>query len=266
MEIATPSLWAAPLLAVPLQCRALTSVVSTARWAPPNSANPSTATSSRRPSAAMGAWRSKSRNSTFVLTRPPASLQIRATTEQTPSPRPRPVRRQRGDGQEHRVGGHTGKNARSKGGQSRDPTRGTCGESQTTPRPSLGSQQCLCWVCESREDASLCGASPRVHRPRVANQHHIPLKFFHFVPCGPRSCNHHQSVSNLPSLTQARGDSSSFQMMKKHSGDKRVPSVDHGEAICPIGPMSRTTDTRGLPETKPTQCKWQRVAASPGTL
>ena len=39
--------------------------------------------------------------------------------------------------------------------------------------------------------------------------------------------------------------------------DKRVPSVDHGEAICPTGPMSRTTDTRGLPETKPTQCKRQ---------
>ena len=34
MEITTPSLWAAPILAVPSQCRALTSVVSTASWAP----------------------------------------------------------------------------------------------------------------------------------------------------------------------------------------------------------------------------------------
>ena len=36
-------LWAAPLLAVPSQCRALTSVVSTASWAPRNRGNPSTA-------------------------------------------------------------------------------------------------------------------------------------------------------------------------------------------------------------------------------
>ena len=70
--------------------------------------------------------------------------------------------------------------------------------------------------------------------------------------------NAHQSVSNLPGLTQARGDSSSFQMMKKHGGDKRVPSVDHGEAICPTSPMSRTTDTRGLSEKKPTECTQQR--------
>ena len=43
--------------------------------------------------------------------------------ERTPSsPRPLPVRRERGDGHKHRVGGHTGKNARSKGGG--DTTRG----------------------------------------------------------------------------------------------------------------------------------------------
>ena len=132
-------------------------------------------------------------------------------------------------------------------------------------RPSLGSQQCLYWVCES---ASLSGAFPRVHWPRVANQHHIPTRIlplrslrswlpqqrlarWGFKP------NLHQSVSDLPGLTQARGDSNSFEMMKKQSGDKRVPSMDHGDAIHPTGPMSRTTDTRCLPETKPTKCKRQ---------
>ena len=45
--------------------------------------------------------------------------------------------------------------------QSRDPTCGTCRESQTTPGPTLGSQQSLCLVCESREDA---------------NKHYIPTR------------------------------------------------------------------------------------------
>ena len=48
----------------------------------------------------------------------PASPQIRATTLSrvtASSPRRLPVRKQRGDGHEYRVGGHTGKNTRSKG-------------------------------------------------------------------------------------------------------------------------------------------------------
>ena len=181
---------------------------------PRNSGN--TATSSRRPSAAMGAWRSKSRNSTFVLTRPSASADSSHHTLQSPtsSPRPLPVRSQRGDGHKHRVGGHISKNARSKGS----------------------------------------GVGTGLVLPTSTTS---PLEFFHFVPCRPRSCNHvsprwrfkpnpHQFV-----LTQTRGGSSSFQL-KKHGGDKRVSSVDHGEAICPASPMSRTTDTRGLSVTMPT--------------
>ena len=58
---------------------------------PPNTGNPSTATSSRRPSAAMGAWRSRSRNSTFVATSLSAdtghhTLQRKPPPPQDPSP------------------------------------------------------------------------------------------------------------------------------------------------------------------------------------
>ena len=157
--------------------------------------------------------------------------------------------------------------------QSRDPTRETGGESQTTPRPSLGSQQCLCWVCESlwclstRAPASCCQPAPHPHS-NSSTSFLEGLACNHVSPGWRFKPNPHQSVSNLISLTQARGDSRSFQMMKKHSGDKRVSSMAHGEAICPTGPTSRTSDTRGLPETKPTQCKRQSggILNGPGTL
>ena len=58
-----------------------TRVVSTANWAPPNKGRPST-TSSLLPSpaATAGSAKSRSRNSTLVVTRPPPSRQIRPAT------------------------------------------------------------------------------------------------------------------------------------------------------------------------------------------
>ena len=55
-------------------------VVSMASWAPPKSSNPSATTSNLRMSAALGSARSRSRTMTLVVTRPPASRQMRAAT------------------------------------------------------------------------------------------------------------------------------------------------------------------------------------------
>ena len=62
---------------------ALTSVVSTANWAPPNRGNPSTTTSNLLPPPPCGRSRSRSRKNALVVTRPPASRQMRAATFST---------------------------------------------------------------------------------------------------------------------------------------------------------------------------------------
>ena len=83
---ATPSLSAAPRLAVPSQWRAETRVVSTANWAPPCNGSPSTTTSKRRASfTATG--RSRSRTNKLVATLPPASRHTRAAALSTTNPR-----------------------------------------------------------------------------------------------------------------------------------------------------------------------------------
>ena len=68
----------------------LTSVVSTANWAPLNSGRPSTTTSTRLLSSTPPTPWSKSRRKTFVRTRPPASRQMRADAVSRGNPlRPR---------------------------------------------------------------------------------------------------------------------------------------------------------------------------------
>ena len=62
------------------QCIAHTTVVSTTNWQPPRRGKPSTTTSKRRLSVA-NTGRSRSLIKQFVLTRPPASLQMRAAAE-----------------------------------------------------------------------------------------------------------------------------------------------------------------------------------------
>ena len=75
-----PLLVAARGRALPSLCNALTTVVLIANWAPPNSGSPSATTSKRRPSASSTKPNSNSRRKTFVVTLPPASRQILATT------------------------------------------------------------------------------------------------------------------------------------------------------------------------------------------
>ena len=82
-----PSTWAARGCAEPSQCKADTSVVSTASWAPPNKGNPSAKISIRLLSSGSGSAKSKSRNMPFVTTLPPASLQMRAPALSTANPR-----------------------------------------------------------------------------------------------------------------------------------------------------------------------------------
>ena len=68
------------------------------------------------PAIPCGSLRSKSCTRALVVTRPPASRQMRAATSPPHNlvyPAPQLVRMLRGDGHEHRVGGHTGKYARS---------------------------------------------------------------------------------------------------------------------------------------------------------
>ena len=257
MEMATPSLWSAPLLAVPSQCRALTSRVhrqlgSSEQWQPIHCHFESAsigcdgcvevqvtqqhvcAHTATRLSADMGHHTLQSKPLPPQDPSPSAGSAVMAMSIKWAA---------------------TGKNAdATRGGGNRVIRHvGLVEKAKPLPGPPWNR-------CESREDVRVpvvpLHACTGLVLPTSTTS---PLEFFHFVPCGPRSCNHvspgwrfkpnpHQSVSNLPSLTQARGDSSSFQMMKKHGGDNRVPSVDHGEAICPTGPKSRTADTRGLPD------------------
>ena len=105
------------------------------------------------------------------------------------------------------------------GTQEQDPTRGTCGENQTTPGASLGSQQGLCWMWETREDVRVSVVPLRACTGLVLpTSTTSPLEFFHFVPYRPHSCDHvsprwrfkpnpHQFVSNLPGLTQTAAPS-----------------------------------------------------------
>ena len=84
---ATPSVVAAPCLGTPSRCNAQTKVVSIATWAPPRTGSPSTTTSNRRLSWALGAGTSMSRTIKFVRTLPPASLEIRAIMLSKANPR-----------------------------------------------------------------------------------------------------------------------------------------------------------------------------------
>ena len=74
---ARPGSLSAPKRALPSRLTGLTIVASTATWAPCQGGRPFATTSMRRPSAA-GTSRFKSRRATFVATRAPASLQMRA--------------------------------------------------------------------------------------------------------------------------------------------------------------------------------------------
>ena len=74
---ARPGSLSAPGRALPSRLTGLTIVASTATWAPCQRGRPFATTSMRRPSAA-GTSRFKSRRATFVATRAPASLQMRA--------------------------------------------------------------------------------------------------------------------------------------------------------------------------------------------
>ena len=74
---AMPSSSSAPLRAVPSQWKVDTRVVSTASCMPPNRGRPSSTTSRRRVSL-FGTPKSRSRIRTLVVTRTPASRQIRA--------------------------------------------------------------------------------------------------------------------------------------------------------------------------------------------
>ena len=82
--MATPSISASPRFAVAVHAH--TNVVSTANCTP-NSGSPSTTTSNLRPSPALAPGTSKSRTKAFVLTRPPASLQMRAAALSNEKPR-----------------------------------------------------------------------------------------------------------------------------------------------------------------------------------
>ena len=83
-----PSSTAARVVGRPSLRSAHTKVVSTANWAPLKIGRPSTTVSSRLPSASEPTKpRSRSRNNTLVVTRPPPSRQIRAATLSKAHPR-----------------------------------------------------------------------------------------------------------------------------------------------------------------------------------
>ena len=84
---AAPSSLAQRLCGTPLRLKGDTRVVSTASCAPWKSGRPSATTSNRRASARSGGNRSKSRTSTFVDTRAPASRQTRAAALSRAYPR-----------------------------------------------------------------------------------------------------------------------------------------------------------------------------------
>ena len=120
--------------------------------------------------------------------------------------------------------------------------------------------------------ASLCGASPRVHRPRVAIQHHIPtrilpLRSLRASLLQPRLAKIDvqtqplPSVSDLPGLIQARGDGSSFQMMKEHSGDKRVPSMESFVDLVDVSHFSSTSCIAAMAKRAQQESGEERVTA-----
>ena len=84
---AAPSSLAQRLCGTPLRLKGDTRVVSTASCAPWKSGRPSATTSNRRASARWGGSRSRSRTSTFVDTRAPASRQTRAAALSRAYPR-----------------------------------------------------------------------------------------------------------------------------------------------------------------------------------
>ena len=74
------------VLPSPFAWSAQTTVVSTANWTLPKMESPSTTTSRRRVSCTSGRAKSMSRTMTLVVTLPPASRQIRASTFSTANP------------------------------------------------------------------------------------------------------------------------------------------------------------------------------------
>ena len=67
-----------------------------------------------------------------------------------------------------------------------------------------------------------------------------------------------QIMRALPDFPQARGGSTSFQMVHQQRRDVWVACMDHRQAICPTNPAAGSC---GLPQTKPSRVRGS-VAAS----
>ena len=166
-----PSSTAARVVGRPSLRSAHTKVVSTANWAPLKIGRPSTTISSRLPSASEPTKpRSRSRNNTLVVTRPPPSRQIRAATLSRAHPRlPRTPARARCSVVAQRVereatpAGTHGKgegelepaqqsDSEKMGLHLGDTACGATRENQTSSRSTLGTNCCHGAVCHPGEE------------------------------------------------------------------------------------------------------------------
>ena len=274
------------LMGWPLACRIPTNVVSTASCRPPYRGRPSTTTSSRRASPTWGNSMSKSRSMMLVRTRPPPSLQMRATTLSTAKPlspntalahaarwwprasRGRPHRQLRADkgrGWRRRLKSTTRKRWDSiwvkwhEGvvAKARPAMGPPCERTNASAFSEIWGNKTV-----SRKDLDTASCHPERCDPG-SNSSGSP--HWGSLPCHQLSPrwgfeSHHpcQSSNTFDHFPQARCRRIPFKLKDQFSCHGWVSLPDHGEAIRPAGPESSTPHPRGWPQPHASQDQKQR--------
>ena len=280
-------------MADPSQCKALTSVVSSANWAPPNKGKP--INSHFESATVCCVWQVKVQVAhKHIPAHTPTCFSTNARhhtlQRETPSPQDPStcascaVMAMNIEWAATLAGTHGQRERELKATQKEDTEGrapilvmrhvGQVEKAKQLPGPPCDNNKALAgsvrwgkmwsslWCLSTLEAASCCHPIPQPHsNSSTSLRSGLAPANKALQECGSKQTSS-KSCATCLDFPQARGGGTSFQMAHQQRRDVWVACMDHRQAICPTGPMSGAPDSCGLPQTKPSQSQRERGGVS----